>query len=277
MSDSAEGSVSRPRDVTNVGAPAQATLEPEAAEEFASAFVPVWQYDDAPFSAGEELSAEALEELTADGDGSASDPGLAAAAAPTTDPFVRMRDENIRSEPSVVVSRDLVVDAPVHRALHQAVASPFAEPLVLLEEDDIFRSRPRKGLLIGIGVAAVLSILGIAFTRARAPSPVTLVAPTSQSTLAVPGPPIPPPPSLADTTAASTPSTGGPIPSTTTSAQSAQDAPSSAALPPLPPRRATAAQRPRPQESAHPQRNPAPPSKSAVKPGRGGLVRDNPF
>ena len=62
MSDSAEGNVPKAAPQAASTEPQPMTLAPEEAEKFASAFVPSWQFDDAPFSAGTMGQAE-LEQL----------------------------------------------------------------------------------------------------------------------------------------------------------------------------------------------------------------------
>ena len=69
MSDSVEGDVPRPgaakASAERPDGKAEGGLKAEDAERFAAAFVPVWQFDEAPFSAGARFSAGELEELGA--------------------------------------------------------------------------------------------------------------------------------------------------------------------------------------------------------------------
>jgi hypothetical protein len=216
--------------------PASATLEPEAAERCASAFIPAWQFDSAPFVAREEqLSSSDLEELSS---------GTAKSEGPE-------------------------LPTPTPRASPPAVVAPLPSTFAFDDGDEVvFRSRPRKGLLIGVGVAAgVAAILtiGIAWTRAATPAPSTPLTPSATLTQAAADVPIPPPPPpSSDVTAATA------IPSPAPPPQEAPSAPPSAS------HRATATQRAHAPGSAHPSRNPLPPQKSTSK-ATAGLVRDNPF
>jgi hypothetical protein len=65
-----------------VSTPAPARIEPETAERFASAFVPAWQFDDAPFSAGTPLSPEEIQALDAGGGAVSARVDLSALASP---------------------------------------------------------------------------------------------------------------------------------------------------------------------------------------------------
>jgi hypothetical protein len=237
MSDSAEQSASRHGSTANVTSPPSATLEPEAAERCASAFIPAWQFDSAPFEAREEqLSSSDLEELASGGIAKSEGPEL-----PKPTP---------RAPPPVV--------APLPLA---------TSPLAFDDSEDVFRSRPRKGLLIGVaaGAAAILAV-GIAWTRAATPLPSTPFAPTATLTRAAADVPVPPPPPLPSdvTVSTSIPPRAAPPPQ-----EALSPAPSS-------PHRAVATQRTHAPESAHPSRNPLPPQKSPSK-ATAGLVRDNPF
>ncbi len=110
MSDSAEGDVPGPGAKTGTTAPTKAPIEPETAERFASAFVPAWQFEDAPFSPGPSLSAGEIRDLGAVSN--ANSPQDVPSAAPAIDPFPSAaRDETIRTEPSVVVASDVLREA----------------------------------------------------------------------------------------------------------------------------------------------------------------------
>jgi hypothetical protein len=67
MSDSAEGDASRPGATPTASAElaADSGLKPDEADRFASAFVPAWQFEEAPFSAAAQLSKSEIEELAA--------------------------------------------------------------------------------------------------------------------------------------------------------------------------------------------------------------------
>jgi hypothetical protein len=235
MSDSAEQSASRHGSTANVTSPRSATLEPEAAERCASAFIPAWQFDSTPFEAREEqLSSSDLEELTSGSTAKSEGPEL-----PKPTPW---------APPPVVAPLPL---AP--------------SPLAFDDSEDVFHSRPRKGLLIGVaaGFAAILAV-GIAWTRAATPLPSTPLTPTATLTRAAADIPIPPPPLPSDVAVSTSIPPAAPPP---------QEAPSPA---PSSPHRAVATQRTHAPESAHPSRNPLPPQKSPSK-ATAGLVRDNPF
>ncbi len=227
---------------TSAKTPPQSTIEPEAAEKFASAFVPLWQFDDAPFSASKTISAEQREELDV-------------VRSPGASPSPR------------VAAADPPADAPA--------SSMAAVSLADSSDSQTFHlPPPRRGLLIGVGafVAAIVTVLGIAFARPRAPvSPAPLVVATPPARV-VEEVRIPPPPSddtaLAPAAAAEEPVVPPQSP--------AQAAPPPAPAAPLPHRATTAPAHSHTQEPARPSRSVAPPSKSAAKTG-GGLVRDNPF
>ncbi len=289
MSDSAEGDVPGPGAKTGTSAPAQAPIEPETAERFASAFVPAWQFEDAPFSAGPSFSAGEIRDLGAVGNANA--PQNVPTAATATDPFpAAARDETIRTEPSVVVANDVLRETMALTTRIPAVkATPTAAPTRRLDETQVVVVRPRsKTVLVGIGaaVAVVLSVLGFLLTRAEAPAqPATPSAASSSGHVAenLPAPPSasPSPPSVspsASPPASPPPPEASATPATVTPPPVAQAPvplpPREAPSPPPPPRQAAAAPPMRTQEATRPTHNPP---KNPPKSAGGGIVRDNPF
>jgi hypothetical protein len=286
MSDSAKGNVRVSRAAMHGSAPGQSAIEDEA-EWFAAAFVPVWQFDDAGFSVGEELPDEDIEfdtdavvdsdrmSTVADRDvprgsgtfkiGSNQEaarasvkpriPALSSAlphaafSAPATDPFALIRDDAIRLEPSVVIVED---------PLPEPAATGVA-PTRAFDDTEVFRLPPRKGLLVGIAasVAIIVTALGITVIRVEAPEPSTMLAPTPRSTRVAEDTPIPPPASPSDMNAFAMSIVSVPSPTSPSA------------------RQATVAQRTK--DPAHPVRNPVLPPKSSGKFGGGGIVRANPF
>jgi hypothetical protein len=237
---------------TRVSTPAEVTLEPQAAEAFASAFVPVWQFDDAPFSVGGKLAARDFEEL---GTGAGANSERAGPPIPT--PLAP-------APPSAVIA-----DEPIQRVAPFATAPSLAAPTLEFDDGEVFRPRPRTGLIVGVVAfaAAILAILGIALTRSAGPPTSTVLVPTLASTHAVEEiPAIPPPPLVSDITATSASAALVAAPSGTVQA-----------LPSSSPHRPTSPPRARASESSHPPRSAVQPSKSLAKTGSGGLVRDNPF
>jgi hypothetical protein len=300
MSDSANGNARGLGAKVRGSTPAPAsTLEREVAERFASAFVPVWQFDDAGFSVGEELSDEDIQVLDVGVDldpieslpssspfeGSRiADPGVsrgsgtfkigstseAAATSveplPPTDPFPLVRDHAIGLEPSVVIFEEPIREPGL---VLSATAPPVTAPTPALDDTEVFRLPPRKGLLIGIAasVAAIVAGLGIAVIRAEAPEPSTIPATTSRSTRAAEDIPIPPPLSPSEMSL-STPSVTEALPPPSLTANSPPPLASRSS------RQATVGQRTK--DPAHQSRSPIPSPKSPGKIG-GGIVRANPF
>lgn len=91
MSDSAEGDVPRTGADTNQSGPAQASIEPDAAEQFALAFVPAWQFEDAPFSAQARLSTDDIQDLGNGGTATSTRVALKS-ASPLKEPPVADQD-----------------------------------------------------------------------------------------------------------------------------------------------------------------------------------------
>jgi hypothetical protein len=276
MSDSAKGNAPKPEAKTSEASHPQTTVEPAAAEEFASSFVPVWQFEEAPFSAGADLEAAELLPATS----TASHPPSSFRTLPGPDPHAaRLRDEAIRTEPSVIIA-----DESSAEALPSAPVLPIVAPLATFDEDEVFPARSNKRLFIGAGavvLAVVLVSTVVLITRAGPPAPLTPLS-TSPPARAAGDIPIPPPPPPSETTLA---------PSTTAAPAAEQAARSpSPTVEVFPPPAATpsptfapAPPPPRPvtplhaQESARPLRNAGQTPKLPAKSGAGGIVRDNPF
>jgi hypothetical protein len=178
-------------------------------------------------------------------------PPQAAFSPPATDPFARMRDDAIRLEPSVVIVEDPIPEP--------AATAPRVAPTWPIDETEVLRLRPRKGLLIGIAasVAIIVAALGITVIRVEASEPSTMLAPTPPSTRVAEDTPIPPPASPSDMNAIAMPVISVPSPTSPS------------------PRQATAAQRTK--DPAHQVRNPVLPPRSSGKFSGGGIVRANPF
>jgi hypothetical protein len=159
---------------TSASIPAQLEIDPDVAEQFASTFVPVWQFEDAPFTAGKALSSEDIQAL-GPGAGANServpDPFPQAAAAPV-DPFARAPDA---ADPAPTPA-SVVLAAPVKSAADAPVAA-HAQGV----EDSPFLRSPSKRLLVGVGagIAATLGVLAVTLTRAKDPAPTADLGPAS--------------------------------------------------------------------------------------------------
>jgi hypothetical protein len=312
MSDSAEENAPGHGANGAVSAPAKTPIEPDAAEEFASAFVPVWQFDDAPFSAGGALSAEEMEELgsrespasgATSADHEISEPSSFVAAGafaedaaaeveplpssayispspfpeppPTalaTDPLPLPK----RSDPIPMEPSVVIAEDVIREAMMlSAPRVTVAEPIRGVDESEVFRAQSNKRLIAGVGaVVAILGILGFLLTRAAAPRDAAPPALSSPSTRTAEDIPLPPPPSPPppDMTATATAASAAPPPAHAAPAQ----APARETPSPLPPAPRPAATAPttHAQEPVRPPRNSP---KNSTKPAGGGIVRDNPF
>jgi hypothetical protein len=295
MSDSAHGNDPRSRAKTNVSSSAQTRIEPETAERFASAFVPVWQFEDAPFDAGV-LSDADIQELGAAPGGASPNPypgdlsveppasgfpdrpQASFTGAAMSDRFAAgRRDEAIRTEPSVIISEE-----PIHAPTPSEASEHFSRVLPALDgtspappqlgphQDDggmVLRPRHHGRFILGIGagVAAILTSLAILFTREHAPPqrpppPLTLELQPTRAAEDIP----PPLPGVASTTS--------PAAETTPASEPAGESPSRTTATP-----STSAAPPRAPDATHLPRNPAPPTKKPAKATGGGIVRENPF
>lgn len=301
MSDSAEGDVPSTGADAKLSDPAQATIEPDRAEQFASAFVPVWQFEDAPFSAGAQLSGDDIQDLGNEGTATSTRVGLKSessveappvgdrAVAPepganqgrATDPFpppVLVDTISVKpspAEPSVRSSEDGKDEAATLAApLGSRGAVSVDVRVDGLDDSAVLLSLPRKRLLLGLGagIVATLAVLGILLARAEAPAapaaPATFPSPPAAEDIPIPPPPPPPPPPPADTTSTTTAPTPPPSeapPPRNVAVAAPSDLPSTS-RPTSEPTHA--------QEPARPPRNPP---KSVAKPAGGTIIRDNPF
>jgi hypothetical protein len=294
MSDSAEGNVPRPGASTGANTSAPAAIEPDAAEQFASAFVPAWEFDDAPFAAGAELSTEEIQEL---GAGPNSEPvdvqaestrvdeppvadleveapvSARQGMAVSTDPFPPpKRHDPLPMEPSVVIADELIQEAAMLPEPHAVVLAPLQNL-----DGEVHHARSSKRLLVGIGAAVVVTlgaIGGFLVLRSDAPPAAASPAATAPSTRATEDIPLPPPPAPAPPPPEVT---ATPAASPSAVAHVAPPTPTARETPPAPPpapRPAANAPATHTQEAVRPPRNPP---KSSTKPASGGIVRDNPF
>jgi hypothetical protein len=179
---------------TSTGSPGQATIEPEVAEYFASTYVPVWQLDDASFSAGGALSSEDIRALGAESRTNSRRP------EPQAPPSALLEGASV--ELSTPLAGDPSPQGPEATAPPiSAAALPAAASTHDFEGDVDFRPRASKRLLmaLGVGVAAVVTLVGLAFTRSEAPAqPVSLA--TTAPLGAPESVPIPPPIPVSDIT-----------------------------------------------------------------------------
>jgi hypothetical protein len=212
-------------------------IEADVAERFASAFVPIWQFDDAPFCAGAPLSDEDIQALG----------GKSINNSSPVEPL----------PPPSTVAENALAAAP----RESAATVPVAGPSLSFEDSNVFR-RPTNRLLLGGGAggAAIFVILAVAFTRTEVSPQPSSIALTSRLTSAAESVDIPSPPPLSDVTEATTAAVAAP--------------PSS---PALPQGRLDDADHPpvRTQESGPLPRNPSQSRESVVNPvpGPGSSVR----
>jgi hypothetical protein len=170
-------------------------IEADLAERFASTFVPIWQFDDAPFCAGAPLSDEDIH-------------ALGGKSINNSSPVESL-------PPPSTVAENALAAAP----RESAATVPVAGPSLSFEDSNVFR-RPTNRLLLGGGAggAAIFVILAVAFTRTEVSPQPSSIALTSRLTSAAESVDIPsPPPPLSDVTEATTAAVAAP--------------PSSAALP----------------------------------------------
>jgi hypothetical protein len=295
MSDSAEGDVPRTGADANLSDPAQATIEPDAAEQFASAFVPVWRFEDAPFSAGARLSADDIQDLGNGGTATSTRVGLksesrleapppvaardvvpkaGASEGRVTDPFpppVLAETISVKPSPTVPNVRSSEDGNEEAGATGSRVAVSVVARVDGLDDSAVLRSLPRRRLLLGLGagIVATVAVLGILLTRTEAPATPAALAtlpspPRAEDIPIIPLPPPPPADTTPTTTAPSSPPSEAPPPRNV-----AAEAPSG--LPPA--SRPTSA----PTHAEEPARPPRTPPKSAAKPAGGTIIRDNPF
>jgi hypothetical protein len=286
MSDSAEGDVPRTGADTNQSGPAQASIEPDAAEQFASAFVPAWQFEDAPFSAGARLSTDDIQDLGNSGSPLKEPPVADQDVVPvagandgrTTDPFPppalvdTASMEPSRTGRSVSSAEDGNEGAAILSArLGSRGATSAVARMESLDDSAVLRSLPSRRLLLGLGagIVSILAVLGILRTRAEAPAaPAALATLPSPHAAAedIPIPPAPPPPEGTTSATPTSPPSEAP-PSQNVAPEALSDLPSTS--------RPTSAQ---PKHAAEPPPPPRNPPKSAAKPAADGtIIRDNPF
>jgi len=259
---------------TNAGAPREGTLEPEVAEQFASAFVPMWQFDEASFTAGTALSSEEVGTLAAGHGNQGSDPpassvedgesrGFRGTLPPPSDPFPREAEAEVSGVPFAAHEADPFLslrddDSSVRRraAIGRAELAPVSNegsPEVVLGGQDVLPTRANRRLVVvaASGVAIVASMV-VTWSRS-APSPQRPLRSASaqevQEAVAPQGPSIPPPPPVSDLVTSSAEmtaeSSGPPTPEQASAPQSAKPPRSARELPSGPE-----------QESSRPTRNP---------------------
>jgi hypothetical protein len=297
MSDSAEGDVPRTGADTNQSDPAQASIGPDAAEQFASAFVPAWQFEDTPFSAGARLSEDDIQDLGNGGTATSTRVDLKS-ASPLEEPPVADRDvvpaaganEGRTTDPfppPALVDTTSMEPSPTGRSISSSedgneeaailsapLGSRGATSVVArvdsLDDSAIVRSFPSRPLLLGLGagIVAIVVVFGIMSTRAEAPAAPAALA-TSPSPRAAEDIPIRPPPRPPEGTTSTTPTPpqSEATPSQNIAPETLSDLPSAS--------QSTSAQ---PTHAEEPPRPPRNPQKSAAKPAAGGtIIRDNPF
>ncbi len=211
-------------------AAAQNNLEPDVAERFASTFVPIWQFDDAPFTAGGALSHEDVRALGGDSGATSgrSEPPASAPIAAAGAAVLPAEPATAPAAASAQVPAEALalVEAPALASLPPAAEAPLPEParepvavvpVAAVSTDDLqgselFRRRPSKRLLVGggLGLAAILVLVTVAFIRAEAPSQSASVVATVPSTRGPEGPSVPPPPPLSEVTVTSAAETTAP-------------------------------------------------------------------
>jgi hypothetical protein len=171
---------------TIASTPAEAMIDPDVAERFASTFVPVWQFQDAPFSAGV-LSNEDIRALSAEG------------SANTTPVETSTSTSTARNVPDARM-QSLATPVPDPFAPVYDKAIPTESPLQSLEDQPLFR-RSKGRLLVGAGAGgtALLCIVAAMLMRTKAPAEAADLAQASRVTRATVGLPIPAPPQLVDT------------------------------------------------------------------------------
>jgi hypothetical protein len=256
---------------TSTGTPGKATIEPEVAEHFAATFVPVWQLEDASFSAGGALSNEDIRALGAES--RASSPRVEPQAAPSA------LSEGTWAELSTVLAGDPFPQRPDPTAPAlplSAAATPAAASTHDFEGSMDFRARPRKPFLValGVGVAAVVTLVGLALTGSEAPAQQVSLA-TAAPLRPHEGVPIPPPPPQSDIptpAAAETVTPQAPAPRPASPARET----TSSTSPLLPPRVLRPSTDPPPaqaQERSSPPRTPVQPPGPAIVPAQKGEPR----
>ncbi len=249
-------------------------LSPEDAERFASAFRPMWEFDDAPFAAAPaKLSDSDILELSAGGIN-------ADVAVALTAPLVAKPPPPV-ARPATPATRQMRPN-PDSLGMHsqrRAAAAVAQRPAARdITGDMVVPGTTKSNLTLFIGVGVVVAALALFFgIRAATSSSEESVPATKQSaapTTPKEEPQIPPPP----------PAANPPVATTTVAAAHAPEAPrpekplAVQVSRPEPPSTTPLAPRPPPARVEHPPARPvAPPAPAPAKKPGGGIVRDNPF
>jgi len=305
MSDSADVEASRVNKsaAPRVEPPTEVGLRPEEAEKFAAAFVPIWQFDNAPFSAGSSVSQEELVALGA----APSSSAVSSPKPPDNAPPVQRVDATAPRDATASRSVTLRIGSAnvperaqgVARALDSRQA--YSGPSAIDDTQEPSTRRRGKGVWTAIGGVAVVAIVGGILVAKGDFLRSSRTTPDKTTESFAPAPPvenhIPPPPpqeTEPDPVPASGPATqpaaaataaernappvpsGGSMAGTSKAPASIASPPTPESPPPPPPRETRG---PAPVRSSvksdTPRASSAP--KNSPKSNGSGIVRDNPF